>query len=106
MDARAVRFGECVAVVATLNGGHALLELATVVAAHLVDGSGVEVDAAAAGGRLGVAIDELVLNDAICCLVVNRTTSGLTLRHRRSAISPRRGSSIPRVDSSRTAGQA
>ena len=56
---RAVGLGKHVAVVAALAGGHALFELAAV-AAQLGDGSEVEVDVAAAGGGLGVALDEQV----------------------------------------------
>ena len=62
VDGGAVGLGEHVAVVAALAGGHALLELAAAVAAQLGDGSGIEVNVAAAGGRLEVALDELVLN--------------------------------------------
>ena len=61
MDGRFVGPGEHLAVVAALAGGHALFKLAAV-AAQLGDGSRVEVDVAAAGGRLEVPLDELVLN--------------------------------------------
>lgn len=62
MDGRSVGFGEDVAAFVAAAGGHAVFELVAPMQPQLCDGVGVEVDGAAAGGGLKVALDELVLH--------------------------------------------